>query len=201
METNMKKFKDYLKEGMEAKKYTFRVKVAGDFSKDNEAKLESVLGKWKVSNFKKSGTTPVQQFPLDFPKLQNEQVNIYEVVLDYPVNQAELVETILNNIKIARENIVVRSPHEATEQYQEPKEKRTEALLTDGEYKEAPNANFEDFYGDKYNSGFVKELNDILKLQRKARGEQIPTESDASYLSDEKQNNTSPLKQAYDPRK
>ena len=40
MDTTMKKFKDHLHESMAAKKYDFRVKVAGDFNKDNETKLE-----------------------------------------------------------------------------------------------------------------------------------------------------------------
>jgi len=74
-------------------------------------------------------------------------------------------------------------------------------LLDDPDYKESPNATFEDYYGDKYNSGFVKELNDILKLQRKARGEQIPTESAAKYNTDADINTNSVMTQAPDPRK
>ena len=201
MDITMKKFKEHLKEGMAAKKYDFRVKVAGGFSKDNEIKLESILEKWKISSFKKSGTTPVQQFPLDFPKIKNEQVSIYEVSLEYPTTQQELTEYLSSNLSIAKENLVVRRPGEPTEEYQEPKTERTEPLLTDKDYKESPNAQFEDYYGDKYNTGFVKELNDILKLQRKARGEIIPTESDVKYNTDSAQNNNSPLNQAYDPRK
>ena len=201
METNMKLFKEYLKEGSDAKKYQFRVKIAGECSKDQEAKLESMLSKWSVNSFKKSATTPVQQFPLDFPKLSNTEVNIYEVTLDYPTTSQELTEYLAGGLRIARENFVVRRPGEPSEEYQTPVEKREGALLTDSEYKEAPNANFDDYYGDKYNSGFVKELNDILKLQRKARGEVIPSETDAKFVTDSAQNNKSPIEQAKDPRK
>lgn len=200
METNMKRFKEHLQESMAAKKYDFRVKIAGDVSKA-DATLESLLNKWKVSSFKKSGTTPVQAFPLDFPKLTNEQVSIYEVSLDYPTTSQELTEYLAGSLCIARENFVVRRPGEPSEEYQTPVEKREGALLTDSEYKEAPNANFEDYYGDKYNSGFVKELNDILKLQRKARGEVIPSETDATYNTETAQNNKSPIEQAKDQRK
>ena len=82
-------------------------------------------------------------------------------------------------------------------------------MLTDSEYKESPNANFDDFYGDTYNTGFVKELNDILKLQRKERGEEIP-ESKADEIiknpgqtsNEIPQYENSPIKQSdYDPRK
>jgi hypothetical protein len=203
METNMKRFTEYLQEGITDKKYDFRVKIAGDITKENETKLESMLGKFKVSSFKKSATTPVQQFPLDFPNIQNSQVNIYEVTLDYPTTTFELTEYLTSGLAVGRQNLVVRKPGEPLEEYQsgEPIRQGEKALLTDPDYKESPNARFEDFYGDKYNTGFVKELNDILKLQRKARGEEIPTEGDAKYNIDVAQNNNSPLNQAYDPRK
>lgn len=194
----MSSFKQFLSES--AKKYDFRVKIAGTFEKDDETKLESLLDKFKVSSFKKSGTTPVQSFPLDFPKLRNETVNIYEVTVDYPTTQFELTEYLANNLKITREHLAVRKPGEPSEEYQTPSEKRETALLLDKDYKESPNAKFEDFYGDKYNSGFVKELNDILKLQRKERGEVIPDGSQAE-MNNQEQTSQSILNQATDPRK
>lgn len=205
---NMKPFKEYLSEG--AKKYDFRVKIAGDVSKDNEAKLESLLSKYKASSFKKVTTTPVQSLPLDFPKLQNEQVNIYEVSLDYPTTQEELRNYLGGQLQIARENLVVRMPNEPLEEYQaEPGETREGALLNDPDYKEAGNPQFEDYYGEKYNTAFLKELNDVLKLQRRERGEEIPsaqdstigTDAQAKFNTDSAQNNKSPLQQAQDPRK
>jgi len=205
----MKSFKEYLTESK--KVYTFRVKVAGDFSSDQEKALESILSRYEVSGFKKAGKTPIQELPLDFPTLKNKEVNIYEISLDYPTTQFELTEYISNNLKISKDHLVVRRPGEPTEEYQEPTKRGTDALLTDSEYKEAPNANFEDYYGDKYNSGFVKELNAILKLQRRERGEVIPEANDkeigtvakAKFNTDAPQNNQSPIQQAtkYDPRK
>jgi hypothetical protein len=204
METNMKRFTEYLQESVVEKKYDFRVKIAGDITKENETKLESLLGKFKVSSFKKSATTPVQQFPLDFPNIQNSQVNIYEVTLDYPTTSFELTEYLTSGLAVEKQHLVVRKPGEPLEEYQDqsPIRAGNNPLLTDSDYKESPNAKFEDYYGDKYNTGFVKELNDILKLQRKARGEEIPTEGAAKYNIDAAQNNTSPIKETdYDPRK
>jgi hypothetical protein len=195
----MKQFKEYLQESV--KKYDFRVKIAGEVSKEQEQALESILDKWKISSFKKAGTTPVQQFPLDFPKLQNQQVSIYEVTVDYPVTSNEITEYISGNLKVAKENFVVRRPGEPLEEYQEPKEKREGALLDDPDYKESPNAKFEDYYGEKYNSAFLKELNDVLKLQRKERGEQIPTEGAAKFNTDSAEGKTGVLKQAEETRK
>ena len=196
----MKNFKEYLSESK--KQYPFKIKVAGEFSKDQEKTLESLLDRYAVTNFKKSTTTPVQELPLDFPQLKNCEVHIYEVTLDYPSTQFELTEYLATGLSVHKQNLVVRTPGEPTEEYQTPVEPREGALLDDPDYKESPDAQFEDYYGDKYNTGFVKELNDILKLQRKARGEEIPTEGAAKFNTDAEVKQESLLKfQAQDLRK
>jgi hypothetical protein len=198
----MKSFKDLLSENAQQKKYDFRVKVAGTFSTEQETKLKSMLERFQVNAFKKVGVTPIQSLPLDFPQVKNCEVSIYEVTLDYPTTQQELTEYLTSGLEVSRQNLVVRRPGEPSEEYQEETPKREGALLQDSDYKEAPNAQFEDFYGDKYNSGFVKELNDILKLQRKARGEEIPMEAAAKFNTDTTDKQESLLKfQAQDLRK
>jgi len=196
-----KTFKDYLSESITAKKHEFLVKVAGDFTKEQEAKMKSVLERYQVDGFKKVGVTPIQAFPLDFPQVKNCEVSIFEVTLDYPATQQELTEYLTQELGVSRQNLVVRRPGEPSEEYQTPIEKREGALLDDPNYKEAGSPKFEDYYGDKYNTGFVKELNDILKLQRKERGEVIPTEGKAVYNTDKPGNDKSNLEAAPDPRK
>lgn len=196
----MKNFKEYLSESK--KQWDFKVKVAGTVTTEQEDAMKSLLEKWVVSNFKKAATTPIQSFPLDFPQVKNCEVNIYEVTLDYPTTQYELTEYLSTELGIGKHHLVVRTPGEPSEQYQTPAEPREGALLDDPDYKESPNAQFEDYYGDKYNTGFVKELNDLLKLQRKARGEEIPTEGAAKYNTDAEVKQESLLKfQAQDLRK
>jgi hypothetical protein len=198
----MKNFKEYLSESASAKKHDFRVKVAGEFTTEQEGKLKSMLDRFQVDKFKKVGTTPIQQLPLDFPRVKNCEVHIYEFTVDYPTTQQELTEYLTQGLSVSKQHLVVRRPGEPTEEYQTPVEKREGALLNDPDYKEAENATFEDYYGSKYNSGFVKELNDILKLQRKARGEEIPTESAAKFSTDTEEKQESLLKfQSQDLRK
>jgi hypothetical protein len=139
--------------------------------------------------------------PLDFPQVKNCEVTIYEVVVDYPTTQQELTEYLSSGLSVSKQNLVVRRPGEPSEEYQTPVVEREGALLNDPDYKEAGNPQFEDYYGDRYNSGFVKELNDILKLQRKARGEIIPTQGAAKYNTDSTDKTGSVLKTAPDPRK
>ena len=186
-----KTFKDYL---MESKKtYPFKVKIAGEVTNEQEDCLKSLLAKYQVVEFKKSSKTPVQALPLDFPRLNNVEVNIWDVTLDYPVTSHELINYLGNGLRINEQFIVVRNPDEPYEEYQRTGESYDGTLLTDPTYKESPNADFNEFYGDKYNANFVKTLNDDLKLQRKARNEQIPSGDDGKTLSDIPQGNTSPV--------
>jgi hypothetical protein len=188
----MKSFTEYLTESK--KQYDFRIKIAGEMSTEKEDTMKRLLGRFTNENtltgFKKS-KTPIQAVPLDFPQVKNCEVNIYEVTLDFPTTQFELTEYLAAELGIGKQNLVVRRPGEPSEEYQMPVEKREGALLLDPDYKEAGSPQFEDYYGDKYNTGFVKELNDILKLQRKERGEEIPTEGAAKYNTDAEPSKTS----------
>lgn len=198
----MKTFKEYLTESKKA--YDFKIKIAGDMTSEKEDTMKRLLGRFTNENtlqsFKKS-KTPIQAVPLDFPQVKNCEVNIYEVTLDFPTTQYELTEYLATELGIGKSHLVVRRPGEPSEEYQTPVEPREGALLNDPDYKEAGNAKFEDFYGDKYNSGFVKELNEILKLQRRERGEEIPTEGAAKFNTDSPENTKSPIQQAPDLRK
>ena len=181
----MKSFKEYLTKSQ--KKYPFRIKIAHEMTSEQEDLMKSLLGRFIRDNSSlslKKSKTPIQAAPLDFPQVKNSEVNIYEVVLDFPTTQFELKEYLSTHLGVGKPHLVVRAPNEPSEEYQTQEPKREGALLNDPDYKEAPNAKFEDYYGDKYNSGFVKELNDILKLQRRERGEEIPTEGAAKFNTD-----------------
>ena len=182
-------------------KWDFRIKFAGTVTNEQEQLMKSLLEKFHVGDFKKVGITPIQHLPLDFPKIKNSEVTIFETSLNYPTTQFELRDYLATNLGVSKDGVVVRSPTEPLEEYQQETPQREGALLNNSNYEEAENAKFEDYYGDKYNTGFVKELNELLKLQRKARGEEIPTETKVKYNVEDKQNNTSPIKQAKDPRK
>ena len=201
----MRTFKEYLTESK--KTYDFKIKIAGEMTTEQESTMKRLLGRFTDENelrsFKKS-KTPIQAVPLDFPQVKNCEVNIYEVTLDFPTTQFELTEYLSTGLGVGKQHLVVRRPGEPSEEYQTPSEPREGALLDDPDYKESPNAKFEDYYGDKYNSGFVKELNDILKLQRKERGEKIPNEGGGEFKLEAAVKDTnakSILKQAPDPRK
>ena len=187
----MKSFKDYLTESKRT--YDFKVKIAGNVTAEQEDSLKSLLAKYQIVGFKKSASTPVQALPLDFPRLTNEEVNIWEVSLDYPVASHELANYLGSGLKINEQYIIVRRPGEPSEEYQMPATTYEGALLGDSTYKESPNVDSNDFYGDKYNLSLVKTLNADLKAQQKARGEVRPSGEATQTTSDLPQNNTSPV--------
>jgi hypothetical protein len=196
----MKSFKEYLTESK--KTYTFRVKVAGECTSEHEDKLKKMLERFSVASFKKSGKTPIQSLPLDFPQLKNVDVSIYEVTLEYPTTTHELHEYISSNLGKTRQHVVVRSPNEPIEEYQQPADApRAGALLDDPDYKEATNAKFSDFYGEDYNKSFLATLSAEMKQRRTDRGEKIPTGESTGQQTDASINTKSLLVQAQNPRK
>ena len=187
----MRSFKEYLTESK--KTYDFRIKVAGGCTTEQEDKLKGLLERFSVAGFKKVGTTPIQDLPLDFPKLRNMEVSIYEVSLEYPTTQFELTEYISSGLRLTNENLVVRRPGEPLEEYQEPAEKRTGALLNDPNYSEQPKVDSADYYGAKYNTTFLKSLQADAAERRKARGEVVASEGAAKFSTDTESSSLSPI--------
>jgi len=195
----MKTLKEYIM--LKKKTYPFKVKVAGEITSEQEDTMRALLDKYQVVEFKKTGRTPVQALPLDFPRMQNAEVNIYDVVLDYPVTSHELSNYIGNGLKITEQRIVIRNPNEPSEEYQARSGTYEGALLDDATYKESPNADFNDYYGDKYNMSFVKALRDDLKAQMASRGE-VRVQETGQTTNDLPQGTRSPIAQTtHDPRK
>ena len=122
----------------------------------------------------------MQKLPLDFPKLTNQEVTIFDTTLNYPATSYELHEYICNGLQIHADNVVVRNPNEPTEAYQEEVEPRKGALLNDPNYKEAGKVKADEYYGAKYNNNLLKELAKDSKARRKEQGEKVPTEGPQS---------------------
>lgn len=168
----MKRFTEYLNEN--ARTWHFKIKIAGPLTDEQISSMETLLNKFGCSSFEHSSTTPIQDVPLDFPRIKNAEVNIFDISLLYPATQWEIQEYLANNIGITKDAIVVRKPDEPYEEYQQDHEPREGALLEDPDYQELPNHNWDNYYGDNYNLGLIKELNEMLKEKRNNRGEKIP---------------------------
>ena len=156
----MSTFTKYLTEAI--KTYEYRVKIAGDIDKDFTSRLETACQKFEVQKLSAGKKTPIQSLPLDFPALKNESVTIFNLSTSYPVAVRELKEYIADYMKISPACVVVRTPDEPTEEYQEQiaNAGKSEYVnkLHDIEYKDAPKTNSEDFHSTKANMSLLKEL-------------------------------------------
>jgi hypothetical protein len=154
-------FRKYLSES--AQQYDYRIKVAGELDKDFGTKLEQGLQKFEVEKLSAGKTTPIQEAPLDFPQFKNTNVTIYELTTNYPASVFEMAEYIANYMNLARNQVVVKKPGEATEEYQdamakEKDESEFKSVLQDVEYKDAPEVPKEKAFGDQANQSLFKQL-------------------------------------------
>ena len=156
----MSTFKDYLTES--TKSYDYRIKIAGEPKDIDKNALESALQKFDLASMSAGKSTPIMTLPLDFPRLSNEQVTIFDVTTNYPESPRVMHEYLSDILRIPATHIVVRKPGEPTEEYQQDMEvaKKSEYAnkLHDIEYKDAPKVNADEHTGDKFNMSLLKEL-------------------------------------------
>lgn len=153
----MKTFTEYLAESKEEKKYSFKIKIAGDLPENCEDVMETALQKYQVAKFTKTKTTPIQSKLRDFPTLENTSVTIFDVELEYPTTSQVLTNYMAEQTGVSLDYIRVRSPLEDAEselnlEHMDEKEKK--ALLTQDYQKESN----QDKVGDKGISNFLKDL-------------------------------------------
>lgn len=153
----MKSFKDYLIESLEEKKYSFKIKLAGDLPEHIEDTMKAALEKYKVSSFSKGKTSPIQPKLLDFPTLENSQMTIFDVELDYPTTSQVLSAYMAEQTGIDACCIKVRSLREEDEivlNTEHLGSDKKDALLNQDFQKE----NNQDLVGDKKVTSLIKEL-------------------------------------------
>ena len=156
----MSTFKDYLTES--TKSYDYRIKIAGEPKDIDKNALETALQKFDLASMSTGKSTPIMTMPLDFPRLSNEQVTIFDVTTNYPESPRVMHEYLSDLLRIPMTHIVVKKPGEPSEEYQQQMEvaKKSEYAnkLHDIEYKDAPKVNAEDFHSTKANMSLLKEL-------------------------------------------
>ena len=197
----MSNFSQYLTES--AKEYNYKIKVAGELDKEFGKKLETRLKKWDVKSLSAGKKTPIQQVPLDFPELKNQEITIFDLVTNYPASVVELRAFVSEYTRTPIEYIRVRTPNEPTEEYQanmNAKMSEYKSVLQDIEYKDAPKVRAEEIYGDKANQSLLKEL---LKARKEINAAQFAAkpkvEQEVMKNESDKKNAESPLSNTTNP--
>ena len=189
----MSTFKDYLTES--TKSYDYKIKIAGEPKDIDKNALESALQKFDLASMSAGKSTPIMTLPLDFPRLSNEQVTIFDVTTNYPESPRVMHEYLSDLLRIPMTHIVVKKPGEPSEEYQDEMQvaKKSEYAnkLHDIEYKDAPKVNADEHTGDKYNMGLLKEL-----LKDREVNKDAPKEKE-NAMSKEEESKPSPIKAAH----
>jgi len=190
----MSTFKDYLTES--TKSYDYKIKIAGEPKDIDKNALETALQKFDIASMSAGKSTPIMTLPLDFPRLSNESVTIFDVTTNYPESPRVMHEYLSDILRIPMTHIVVKKPGEPSEQYQDEMQvaKKSEyaTKLQDIEMKDAPKVNPDEHTGDKYNMGLLKEL-----LKDREVNKDAPKEKE-NIMSKEEESKPSPIQAAHD---
>lgn len=163
--TDKKSFATYVAEVKTEYKYVLKFAV-NEMTDDMIDRLEAGLAKYDLKTASSFRKTPIQENPLDFPNVKNTAVFICDLVLGYPGSIDFLRTYICNCVGISPANLAVYSENDPrqieTDLYvdrnsPEYKKKYKTRLGSDHESTDVP------AYGEKYNTGFLKELAKVSK--------------------------------------
>jgi hypothetical protein len=166
--TEKKSFATYVAEVKTEYKYVlkFAVNEMTDVMIDQ---LEAGLAKYDLKSASSFRKTPIQESPLDFPNVKNTAVFICDLTLGYPGSLDFLRTYICNCMGISPACLAVYSDNDPrqieTDLYldrnsEEYRKKYKTRLGSD--YEEVDGA-AEEAYGEKYNTSFLKELEQVRK--------------------------------------
>ena len=194
----MSTFKDYLTES--TKSYDYKIKIAGEPKDIDKNALETALQKFDLASMSAGKSTPIMTLPLDFPRLSNESVTIFDVTTNYPESPRVMHEYLSDILRIPATHIVVKKPGEPSEEYQDEmqvaKNSEYKNKLLDLEMTDAPKVNAEEFHSTKANMGLLKEL--LKDRESKYEVEKGSDNKVQDTQSNEEESNPSPIKAAHD---
>ena len=193
----MSTFKDYLTES--TKSYDYKIKIAGEPKDIDKNALESALQKFDLASMSAGKSTPIMTLPLDFPRLSNESVTIFDVTTNYPESPRVMHEYLSDILRIPATHIVVRKPGEPTEQYQDDmqvaKKSEYKTKLQDIEYSDLAKIKPEQLHSTEANMSLLKEL--LKDRESKYTVEKGSDNKVQDAQSKEEKGSPSPIKAAH----
>ena len=117
------------------KTYDFKIKLANlDVNSELLDRIEHALSSFEVNTMSKPKQLPIENTCIDFPQIQNCEVTLIIVSLNYPCNDEQLRQTISLQGRLPLANVVVIPVNQPEEEMRdleiESKDKPKEAILT-----------------------------------------------------------------------
>jgi hypothetical protein len=113
-------FKKILSESK--KTYKFKLGLAGVLPEDIKNTLTQALNKYECVNLSNGKKSPIQERPLDFPKLQNMEVTYFDAELCYPTTGDILEQYVSLITKVPMSHVIVRTEAQHAEYPTDKKE-------------------------------------------------------------------------------
>jgi hypothetical protein len=156
----MKSFKAYLTES--TKTYDFRLRIAGELTTEMINKMKVGLERFQLDSISKPKRLPIQETP-EFPNMGPVEVNIVDISLHYPTNDAGVRVAVAETLNIDSATVKVtpvNSPYEAVQDGKEVSNKDGKpgesVLLQD----EMVTEKADDLVGEKRLPFIMKELDE-----------------------------------------
>jgi hypothetical protein len=189
----MKSFSQYLTEA--EKEHAFRVKVAGDLKDEQLDRMEEALKKYEAFSISKPKKTIMQSNAPDFDALGPTEINIIDLKTRQPVAPHILLNDIVEALDVPESIVRVKNP--AMEEEELAADEKKELLSTDSEYsKDEHGEPGSKFYGDEFNSTFLKEL---AKDRATPKTEFAKKPEKVEVMKNESPGKDSPLSKPHNP--
>ena len=148
----MKRLVEYIQE----KTYELRVKFAMPLTDDQVNHIETLLDRYELVSMKKPKKTPIQSNPMHFEGIKNAEVYIIDAEVKYPAAPHIVRELLVQELRIPHSYVYVRTPYDPSEADAEAVVDAADgSKLEDGDYKDAPKVDANDYFGSKYNEKLV----------------------------------------------
>ena len=174
----MKTFVEYLTEAK--KTYKFKFGVAGELPEGFIDRCESCLQKFGLINMTPGKKTPIQERPLDFPKLQNVETTYFEAELSYPTTAQVLGEYFSQVSGIDPAYICLRDAEAPQEEYQD---KEYDKVYTPklGSEMESADPDAQKKVGDNRVMDLLKELESVQKERENDPGQSTKPDAEQKH--------------------
>ena len=130
-------FKKILAESI--KTYKFKLGLAGNLPENINDTLKTALSKYEIVSLSKGKKTPIQERPLDFPKLQNMEVTYFDAELAYPTTPEILEQYVSLITKMSNSHVkamtAIQHADYPTDKKEEPYVAKLESPLEQADKK------------------------------------------------------------------